>query len=247
MEKEVDSNLLISMSLFVIIFLFLIIQPISLTGFVELPLVGDTSELSNPILIGGIALLVLIWVALIVLYIKLKKKKQLQKLPDLPETVTPIPSISTQMQPEKKKGTLSEDELKELFKEIAPTIESSLSQKKEVLGLPEKQEVEKPILEKQIIEIKRSEQLPERRQDLMQLKNLILDLLNKSYTRESIVKYLQKKGWKLNQMALVIKDINEANLRNYIKEAVSLGYTRQQFTPLLLTKGWTINDIDRAR
>jgi len=247
MEKEVDSNLLISMSLFVIIFLFLIIQPISLTGFVELPLVGDTSELSNPILIGGIALLVLIWVALIVLYIKLKKKKQLQKLPDLPETVTLIPSISTQMQPEKKKGTLSEDELKELFKEIAPTIESSLSQKKEVLGLPEKQEVEKPILEKQIIEIKRSEQLPERRQDLMQLKNLILDLLNKSYTRESIVKYLQKKGWKLNQMALVIKDINEANLRNYIKEAVSLGYTRQQFTPLLLTKGWTINDIDRAR
>jgi len=247
MEKEVDSNLLISMSLFVIIFLFLIIQPISLTGFVELPLVGDTSELSNPILIGGIALLVLIWVALIVLYIKLKKKKQLQKLPDLPETVTPIPSISTQMQPEKKKGTLSEDELKELFKEIAPTIESSLSQKKEVLGLPEKQEVEKPILEKQIIEIKRSEQLPERRQDLIQLKNLILDLLNKSYTRESIVKYLQKKGWKLNQMALVIKDINEANLRNYIKEAVSLGYTRQQFTPLLLTKGWTINDIDRAR
>src|SRR3989344_3004097 len=247
MEKEVDSNLLISMSLFVIIFLFLIIQPISLTGFVELPLVGDTSELSNPILIGGIALLVLIRVALIVLYIKLKKKKQLQKLPDLPETVTPIPSISTQMQPEKKKGTLSEDELKELFKEIAPTIESSLSQKKEVLGLPEKQEVEKPILEKQIIEIKRSEQLPERRQDLMQLKNLILDLLNKSYTRESIVKYLQKKGWKLNQMALVIKDINEANLRNYIKEAVSLGYTRQQFTPLLLTKGWTINDIDRAR
>ena len=183
-----------------------------------MPLIGDTSEISSPVLITAIALLIVIWAVLIFLYIKLKKKKQLQKLPELPGVQAP-----SQVE---KKGTLSEEELKQLFKEIAPSLETA--------------KIPMQIPQKPTLEIKKPEQ------NLNELKNLILNLLNKNYTRESIIKHLQKKGWKFNQMAQVIKNINENNLRNYIKEASSLGYARQQYTPLLLSKGWSLEDIDKT-
>ena len=77
------------------------------------------------------------------------------------------------------------------------------------------------------------------------LKALMLDLLNKRYTRESIIKYLKKKGYKLTQIAQTIREINNDNLSRYIKQAVSLGYKKDQISKQLLNKGWDQEDIEK--
>ena len=68
--------------------------------------------------------------------------------------------------------------------------------------------------------------------------------MEKNYTKESIVKYLQKKGWKLSQIAKIIQEINLMNLFRYIKEAVSLGYKKDLLIKQLLSKGWTLKEIN---
>ncbi len=249
MEKEVDTNYLIFISVFFIILIFLIMQPVGNTGLITLPLVGDLNEISNVNLIGAIVFLVVIWIVVIVLYIKLKKKKQLEKLPKLPEIAQTMNNITNEPS---NKNSLSEEELKQLFKEIAPTIEPLQSIKQEVkteinpelkLSLPP---LPKPnnIQEKKIVN--KSDVIENKTKDIEELKKLILNLFNKNYTKQSIVKYLKKKGWSLIQMAQAIKEINEKNLNNYIKEAVSLGYKKEQLYRPLLSKRWNNEDINKA-
>src|SRR3989344_8531 len=246
-KKEISTDIIIFTSLIFLFFVFLIIQPTVNTGYITLPLIGDTNELSDPTLIGGIALLVVVWIVVVILYVKLKKKKQLQRLPGLPESE--FENIEGANVKEEQKGALTEYELKQLFKEIAPSIGSTqqmppmprpggIDIKDLQLPSPPKTQVQETRLPEQKPEIKIGK--PENK-----LKALMLDLLNKRYTRESIIKYLKKKGYKLTQIAQTIREINNDNLSRYIKQAVSLGYKKDQISKQLLNKGWDQEDIEK--
>ena len=123
-QKEVSINTLILGSILFLFLAFIIIQPIDLTGNVILPLVGETNDIPTPTLIGAIAVLVVIWILVVVLHRRLKKKEKLEKLPGLPGLPEPVSTIEipTVQEIQKRQG-LTEEELKQLFREIAPKIE----------------------------------------------------------------------------------------------------------------------------
>ncbi len=234
--KGVSTNLLIFLCFIFLFIMFILIKPTT-TGLITLPIIGETSDLSNPALIGAIVLLLVIWIAAIVLYRKLKNKTKLQKI-EITEVPDPISSIEipTPQEIQRKEG-LTEEELKRLFQEIAPHIES--------IQQPGSSKKEFEILEKGL----KKPELPtpeEAKHNLNELRKLLIVLLRKNYKKDIIVKYLQKKSWRLNEISQVINEINERSLRNYIKDALSLGYKKEQFIKLLLNKGWTIEDINKG-
>ena len=251
-QKEASLNALILFSLVFLFLAFIIIQPVPLTGLITLPLIGDTSELSGTTLIGAISLLLAIWIVVFMLFKKLRKKNKLEKVPALPEVPGPVSTVDIPSLDElQKKQGLTEDELKQLFTEIAPQIEtqSKITINEKELELFEKQ---KSTQDKKEVEIpKKTEEekqilTGERTKDINELRKITRALLAKNYTKESVIKYLQKKGWKLSQIAKVIQEINLINLYKYIKEAVSLGYKKDPLIKQLLSKGWTLREINYA-
>ena len=251
-QKEVNLNTLILFSLVFLFLAFIIIQPVSLTGLITLPLIGDTSELSGTTLIGAVSLLLAIWIVVFMLFKKLRKKNKLEKVPALPEFPGPVSGVDISSLDElQKKQGLTEDELKQLFTEVAPQIEiqpeikinekelelfekQKLIQEKPSIEIPKRINTSKPII---------SEDKPK---DINELRKIAKTLLAKNYTKESVIKYLQKKGWGLSQIAKVIQEINLMNLSKYLKEAVSLGYKKDQLVKQLLSKGWTNQEINDA-
>lgn len=79
--------------------------------------------------------------------------------------------------------------------------------------------------------------------DLEELENLIRSLFEKKYTKESILKYLTTKGFKLAQIRKAVDLINEKNLRNYIKFTLSNGFAKQEIIRALLSNGWDKESI----
>ena len=249
-QKEVGINTLILFSLVFLFLAFIIIQPIPLTGLITLPLIGDTSELSGTTLIGAVSLLLAVWIIVFMLFKKLRKKSKLEKVPALPEVPGPVSTVDIPSLDElQKKQGLTEDELKQLFTEIAPQIEtqSKITINEKELELFEKQKSaqnkEEAEIPKKTEEAKQS-LFEEKSRDINELRKITRALLEKNYTKESIVKYLQKKGWKLSQIAKIIQEINLMNLFRYIKEAVSLGYKKDLLVKQLLSKGWTLKEIN---
>ncbi len=219
-EKESSTNLLIFLSIVFLFIIFVVVQP-TRTGYFSLPLVGDTSTLSNPTLIGAVVILLFIWAGVFLLYVKIKKKKQLQNLPDLPNSDLIIPE---QTQTSQLKQGLSEDELKKLFNDISPIMKEEVKENK-----PEK------VQEKVIPQKKES--------NINDLRNLMTNLLSKNYSKESILKYLQKKGYSLNEISVVTNDVNKIRLREYVQKAKSLGYKKDKIIAQLKNKGWSLEDI----
>ena len=219
---EVDTKFLVLVSSVFLFLIFLVIQPGNPTGLVSLPVIGEIGDLSSPGVIIAIVVLVAIWVAVLFLYIQLKKKKQLENLPNLPEMNQNNPVPMKQEQGNK----LSEEELNQLFKEVNPP--------NEVIQKSELKKFEINQVTKETT-----------KQDLTELKKLMLSLLNKNYKKESIILYLQKKGWKTFQIAQTLREINQENLRNYFKEAMSFGYSKEKIKKQLLAKGWTLEDISK--
>ena len=97
--------------------------------------------------------------------------------------------------------------------------------------------VEKTQVTKEIIENKQA------KFNLGELKQLIKSLMEKNYTKESIIKYLNNKGYNLIQIKNAISLINNDNLFNYIKNALSQGFSKQEVMKSLLDSGWNREDI----
>src|SRR3989344_1649629 len=247
-KKEDNTKSLVILLMLLLFFAFLVAKPFSPTptAYLTLPLIGDTSELSDPTLIGGIAILVAIWIIVLILYRKLKKKSRNDKLSGLPEVPQPISNIETPTPQEiQKKEGLTEEELKQLFREIAPKIEPvHIEPVKETKPLINEKELE--MFEQRQKQAKPAEKLTGKERDITGLKKLMGDLLKKNYTKVSILRYLQKKDWRLSEIAQAVREINETNLFGYIRQAISLGYKREQFQRLLMSKGWTNDEIEIA-
>jgi len=265
-EKGVSTSFLVLICFVFLFIMFLAIKPAP-TGFVTLPLIGDTNDLSNPTLLGAVILLLAVFIAALVLYKKLKNKTNLEKI-GVTEVPGPVSNIDIPTPEEiRKKEGLTEEELKKLFQEIAPHIESApipteLSEtvKKELQALeeapkaPEAPSIPKPPeapavkAEGQKEEEKTVEKKKQKKEerDLNELKRLLLVLLKKNYRNEIILKYLRKKGWKLSEISQIINEVNDIRLRYYVKEATSLGYKKEHLIKPLLSKGWTMEDINKA-
>ena len=71
---------------------------------------------------------------------------------------------------------------------------------------------------------------------------MLINLLNKNYTHDSILKYLKNKGYSLFQVRRGVDIINEENLANYVKQCYALGIEREMIIKNLLNHGW--NDIE---
>lgn len=262
-QKEVSTNTLILISIIFLVFAFLVIQPINITsGVISLPIIGELDLSNTSTLIGAVVLLIVICVTIFILHRKLKNKQKLEKIPGLPGLPEPVSTIEipTVQEIQRRQG-LTEEELKQLFREIAPHIEPNPQiqhSQQPLLNLKELEffEQQQKKLDQHVSDInklqpppvqkieQKTEILLEKKEDLSELKKLITSLLNKNYTKSSIIKYLQKKGWKLSQISQVIKEINQTNLKNYVKEAVSLGYKKEQITKQLSSKGWKMQEIN---
>ena len=271
-KKEVSTQTLLLFSSIFLMLAFLIIQPVDITGLaISLTLFGEVDFSNTTTLIGAGFLLVIIWILIVVLYKRLKHKSKLEKIPGLPGMPDPVSTIEipTVQEIQKRQG-LTEEELKQLFREIAPKIEPQVQQQSNIpminqkeldffeqqqkklqdhltqdvknlgqpdLTIPKQIEIQQKKIDKPELEL-------DKKQDLVELKKLIINLLNKNYTKTSIIKYLQKKGWKSSQISQVVKDVNQTNLKNYVKEAISLGYKKEQIVKQLSTKGWVMQEIN---
>jgi hypothetical protein len=179
-------------------------------------------------------IIVIVVVGLIVggyfIYKKIKNKKQVPlEIPKPPSSSEKslsnlnkefnIPSPETKA--EKQEQTNFETDLNQLFNENI-------------------QEVAKPKEEPKIIEKPK-----EIKFDLEKLKNIINALMKKNYSKESIVKYLNSKGFTLMQIKQAINSINEDVLSNYIKNSLSQGFKKQEIIKKLLESNWTKEDISK--
>ena len=243
-KGDINTNSLVIGSLLFVLIIFLAINPFDVTGLITLPIIGDTDEIPNATLMGGIILLIIIWIIIMIIAKKMKKKSHLEKIPTLTEVPGPVSNLNFKNPQEFKKDGLTEEELKQLFNEIYPR--ADLAQKPVVVNKKELEELEKQITGN--VEIKKLTELKKEqgKKDLNELKKLILALLKKNYTKESVIKYLKGKGWSLSEIFQVTKEINMINLRNYVKEAISLGYKKPRIVKELQSKGWTIEEINRA-
>jgi len=87
------------------------------------------------------------------------------------------------------------------------------------------------------------EELKKEESNLDQLKQVLRDLIKKNYTKESIVKYLTKKGYTLMQIRKAIDSINGDSLSSYIKNTLSQGFSKKEIVNALLKAGWSKEDI----
>src|SRR3990167_6524422 len=177
------------------------------------------SGLSLTTLIILLAALVILIVGGFFLYKKLKKKKEQS------ESNLEIP-----------KPDIYEKSISDLSKEFNIPANEEKAEKSDVKEAPEATPAEQ---EDKIGKVK------EKEFNLDELKQILKVLMKKSYTKESIVKYLNSKGHNLMQIKQAINSINNENLRNYVKNALSQGFSKQDVMQALLKSGWNKEDIIR--
>jgi SOS response regulatory protein OraA/RecX len=68
-------------------------------------------------------------------------------------------------------------------------------------------------------------------------------LINKKYSKDNILKYLNSKGYNIMQIKNAIDSINEENINNYVELASSQGFNKQEIVSSLLKAGWKKEDI----
>lgn len=242
-EEQYDTSLLVLYSLVFLFIAFLLFGTSKTTGLVTLPLLGESSELPLTTTLG-IALTVLVLAGAIFLIsrkIRSKKQVEIPKAEDLldltaqlntAEPVKELPQLPKEPVKPERMDTLTEADLDRLFtearqSETPPAPPAPLPQAQQLLA---RKEPEKElVLEKQI--------------NYKELKSLILNLLNKNYTHDSILKYLKNKGYSLLQIRKAVDMINQENLANYIKQCYVLGIERETIIKNLLSHGWSNEDI----
>ena len=232
MKEESNTSLLVFYSLAFLFIVFILVGTPKTTSLVTLPIVGDTGEISLTTTIG-IAIIVLVIAGVIFLIArKAKNKKQVEapKTENLPQltpqlnTIELAKELPIEMPKLGKLDTLTEEDLDKLFTAARQPEMPPAPVKKE----PEEEHVLQTQVEKQV--------------NYKELKSLIINLLNKNYTHDSILKYLKNKGYSLFQIKRAVDIINEENLSNYIKQCYALGIEREMIIKNLLNHGW--NDIE---
>ncbi|MEK6835767.1 MAG: LPXTG cell wall anchor domain-containing protein [Nanoarchaeota archaeon] len=223
MAQELNTSLVVLYSIIFLFIVFLVIGQPRTTTLVTLPLIGDTENISlTTTIIIAVGVLV-IAAGIFLLYKKFIKKKQLEvpKPENLPELTSQLSSLELS---NKETSELTEEDINKLFVEG--------EQPKEELTLPEKKE-------KQVIQQK------EKQTNYKELRALILNLLNKNYTHDSIINYLKTKGYNLTQIKKVIDGINQSNLSRYIGQCISLRVSKDEIIKNLLSRGWSLEEIKR--
>ena len=189
------------------------------------------SGLSLTTLIILLAALVILIVGGFFLYKKLKKKKgQPESSLEIPKPDIYEKSISDLS----KEFNIPANEEKAEKSDAADTDINKLfmEEKPEVKAVPEAPQPE-------------TKEVKEKEFDLSELKQILKTLMQKNYTKESIVKYLSSKGYNLMQIKQATGAINRENLNNYIKNALSQGFSKQEVMQALLKSGWNKEDIIR--
>ena len=240
-----DALSFIVISVFILLFLIFINTQAENSGSAILDDVGV-----NTITIFVAIVVVIVVLGIIFLIFRRIKKKKILNIPVAPKPSNseqdyqlnmdmPSPSpnktgesgVSTHETTEN--GRLNEEELSSLFKE-APVNENKQN-------IAEKTEVRKEFPEIQIAPKKEDKTLA----NLTELKNLISKLINKKYSREQIVNFLQSKGWNASQINKATEELNTENLRYYIKEARRMNMNNDAIIKSLIDNGWKIDLIKR--
>lgn len=241
MKEESNTSLLVFYSLAFLFIVFILVgtpKTTSLTtSLVTLPIVGDTAEISLTTTIGIAVTVLVIAGAIFLITRKRKDKKQAEvpKTENLPQLTPQLNTIEPAKEPKVelsklgKLDTLTEEDLDKLF---------TAARQPEMPPAPIKKEPEEEIvLQTQV------EKQVERQVNYKELKSLIINLLNKNYTHDSILKYLKNKGYSLFQIRRAVDIINEENLANYVKQCYALGIEREMIIKNLLNHGWSDNEI----
>jgi len=232
MRDDTNISVIIIYSFVFIFIVFLFLQQSNIitqtTGYAlfDAKVFQDLNNLSLTTLIIIIVALILLIVGGFFIYkiIKDKRKARIE-----------VPEISQ----------AAEKSITELNKEFnAPLVNKNKEQEPNMLDedinklfMENAPSVEKTQVTKEIIENKQT------KFNLGELKQLIRSLMKKNYTKESIIKYLNNKGYNLIQIKNAISLINEDNLSNYIKNALSQGFSKQEVMKSLLDSGWNKEDI----
>ncbi len=213
-----------------IVFLFLqqgniITQPTGYALF-DAKVFQDLTSLSLTTLIIIIVALILLMVGGFFIYKLIKDKRKAKvEIPEISQAAeksiidlnkefnVPLANKNKEQEP-----NMLDEDINKLFMENAPG-------------------VEKTQVTKEIIENKQA------KFNLGELKQLIKSLMEKNYTKESIIKYLNNKGYNLIQIKNAISLINNDNLFNYIKNALSKGFSKQEVMKSLLDSGWNKEEI----
>lgn len=236
MADDTNISIIIIYSFFFLFIVYLFLQQGNLitkttgtTGYAlfDTTIFENLTDLSLTTLILIVVGLALLIIGGIFLYKKLKKKKEAQTNLEIP--VPPQPAEKSiaelnkefnvpQPQPVSQENVLDQD-INKLFMENAE---------------------QKPQVIEQVSEEKPRE---ETKFNLDELKQLLKSLMKKNYTKESIVKYLNNKGFNLMQIRKAIYYINEDSIANYVRNALSQGFSKQEIIKALLNSGWNKEDI----
>lgn len=238
-DTNISVIIIYSLVFIFIVFLFLqqgnIINTQGTTGYAlfDTDVFTKLSDLSLTTLIIIAVVLVLIIFGGFFLYKKLKKKKELANIQPNEKAISDLNkefNVPSPTKTEKQESNLLDTDLNKLFMEETPVPSPTQTQKINV-------ETEKP-------EIKlEEERIEEKEFNLDELKQLIKSLMKKNYTKESVVKYLNNKGYNLIQIRRAINSINEDSLGNYIENSLSQGFSKQEIINSLLKSGWNKEDI----
>jgi len=219
MADDNNSSVII---LYSFVFLFMVFLLLQNTNFIDKPTGYATSDnlISNS-LITVIATVFVLGVGGFFIYKKIRKKKETNL--EIPKP--PIPA-------EKSIETLNKDfnippspnqnfnnDINQLFTEIPPEPENTT-----------------PAQEKEI-----PQEMPKIEDET--LKKLLKLLINKKYSKDNILKYLNSKGYNIMQIKNAIDSINEENINNYVELASSQGFNKQEIVSSLLKAGWKKEDI----
>ncbi|MEK6907063.1 MAG: hypothetical protein AABW45_00905 [Nanoarchaeota archaeon] len=226
MADDTNVSVIIIYSFFFLFIVFLLLQQgefiPSTTGYalLDITVFENLTNLSLTTLIIIVAGLIILIVGGIFLYKKLKKKKEA----NLEIPVAPQPT-------EKDIGDLN----KEFNVPQTETQENVMNQDiNKLFSQDQNQKITQEVIKKR----------PEKEKvDFNQLRQLIKSLMNKNYTKESIVKYLINKGYNMMLIRNAIYSINQENLSRYIKNSLSQGFSKKDVMDALLRSGWNKEDI----
>jgi aryl-phospho-beta-D-glucosidase BglC (GH1 family) len=240
MRDDTNISVIIIYSFVFIFIVFLLLQQGNFiaqpTGYAlfDTTIFQDLTNLSLTTLIIIVVGLILLIVGGFFIYKKIKaKKKNISGAPQVsqaPEkSITDLSkefNLPLAKKNEKQELSILDEDINKLFSESAP-----------------EPEVEKPLMK----EVIKDKEVMENKQgpkfNLVELKQLVKSLMKKNYTKESIIKYLNNKGFTLIQIKSAINSINEDSLVNYIKDALSEGFSKQEIMKSLLSSGWDREDI----
>lgn len=227
-DTNVSVIILYSFVFIFIVFLFLqqgnLIKETGTTGYalINLDSINNLEEFSLTTLIIIITVVILLIIAGFILYKKLKRKKHdIEGAKNLSDKSLPELSKEFNMPQNKNDSSELNTDLNKLFMEEIPS--------------PEEKTQNPEMIKEEIKE--------ENKFNTDELKKIIKGLMKKNYTKESIVKYLNSKGYNLTQIRQAINSINENNLKSYISNALSQGFNKEDIMNALLKSGWSKEDI----